>query len=314
MARRSKSPTPPSSENDKADEEVKSHHKSPRGNTRPRSPTPTEPIHDKIPTLPPSPKQTISVSVPIDPPPTTSQPTTSLPPPPPVTSTPISTTHLPPPIISQTTTTTIPELTVEVNVSDTGATTVTKTPIIHKPLSPTHSTDSGATLGGENDEYDSTYFSPYRLPTDDDADAPITTQHLQNINEKLDRLLEDSKAYSGEVLKAFLETALEQYTESIEKSTKAIFLESLKGHADTNAAKVQAYVDSLSKSLQEESTRFEAVRSSIQKENTSLLSSVSSRLEYLHADLAKESALKEQLACQSTQCEVLKVQLAHAEK
>ena len=85
----------------------------------------------------------------------------SLPPPPPVTSTPISTTQLPPPIISQTTTTMIPEPTVEVNVSDTGATTVTETPIIHKPLSPTHSTDSGATLGGENDEYDSTYFSPY---------------------------------------------------------------------------------------------------------------------------------------------------------
>ncbi|XP_023760257.1 uncharacterized protein PB18E9.04c-like [Lactuca sativa] len=345
MERRSKSPTPPSSENDKEDEEEESHHESPRGNTPPRSPTPTEPIHNKIPTLPPSPKQTISVSVATIPPITTSsQTTTSLSPPPPVTYIPISTTPLPPPIISQPTTTTIPEPTVGVNVSDTGTTTVTETPFINKPLSPTHSTDTVATLGGENDEYDSTYFSPYRFPTDEDDDTPITSQHLQSINEKLDRLLEDNKAYSARkhsrysvVLKAFLETTLEQYMESIEKSTKAvdastssskkastavteivqttqIFLESLKGHANTNAAKVQASVDSLSKSLQEESTKFEAVRSSIQKENTSLLGSVSSRLESLHADLAKESALKEELACQSTQLEVQKVQLAHAEK
>ncbi|XP_023737424.1 uncharacterized protein LOC111885390 [Lactuca sativa] len=337
MARRSKIPTPPSSENDKENEEEEGHHESPRGNTPPRSPTLTEPIHDKIPTPPLSPKQTIPVSVPIDPPPTASQPTTSLPPPPPVTSTPISTTQLPPPIISKTTTSIIPEPTMEVNVSDTRATTVTETPIINKPLSPTHSTDSGATLGGENDEYDLTYFSPYRLPTDEDDDAPVTSQHLQSINEKLDRLLEDNKAYSGVVLKAFLDTALEQYTECIEISTKVvdastssckkastavteivqttqIFLESLKGHADTNAAKIQDFVDSFSKSLQEEQSKFEAVHSSIQAENSSLISSVTSKLDSIHANLATESVLKEELARRSSMLEVQKVQFTQEEK
>ncbi|XP_023739769.1 uncharacterized protein LOC111887864 [Lactuca sativa] len=150
------------------------------------------------------------ISVPIGPPPTTSQPTTSLPPTPLVTTIPISTSPLPPPIISQSTITTIPDPTVEVNVSDTGATTTTKTPVITKPLSPANSTDSGATLGGENDEYDSRYFGPYRLPSDEDNDAPVNSQHLQSIHEKLDHLLEDSKAYSGVVLKAFMETAIEQ--------------------------------------------------------------------------------------------------------
>ncbi|KAL7605585.1 hypothetical protein Lser_V15G18947 [Lactuca serriola] len=178
MARRTKSPTPPSSENDKDDEEEEDHPESPRGNTTPKSPTPTDPIHNKIPTPPPSPKPTIAVSVPIDPPPTTSQPTISLPQTPPVTTIPISTSPFPPPIISQSTTTTIPDPTVEVNVSDTGATATTETPVITKHLSPINSTDSGATLGGENEEFDSTYFSPYRLPSDEDNDAPVNRQHL----------------------------------------------------------------------------------------------------------------------------------------
>ena len=70
---------------------------------------------------------------------------------------------------------------------------------------------------------------------------------------------------------------------------------------------VQALVDSLSKSLQEEQTKFEVVRSSIQAENTSLIDSVSSRLDSLHADIAKESALKEDIARQASTIEVHKV-------
>ena len=239
------------------------------------------PITIEVPTPPLSPKQTIPLYVPIVTPPVTTQATT-LPPPPPITSIPFSTIPLSSPIIIESTTTTIPKPIVEVNVSDTGATTATETPIITKPHSPTNSTDSGATLGGEDEDFDSIYFSPYMLPTDDDVDVPVTSQHLQGINDKLDRLLEDSKAYGGVVLKAFLEIAIEQYTQAIDKSTKAvdeststckkattevtevvhtthIFLDSLKAHADTNAAKLQSSVDSFSKSLHDESTKFEAV-------------------------------------------------------
>ncbi|XP_023749557.1 uncharacterized protein PB18E9.04c-like [Lactuca sativa] len=337
MARRTKSLTPPTSETDKEDEEEVGHHESSRGNTPPKSPTPTEPIHDNIPTPPPSPKQTIPVSVPIVTPPTTSQPTTSLSPPPPVSSTPVSTLPLPPLVITQTTTTTIPELIVGVNVSDTGATIETEPPVITKPLSPTNSTNSGATLGGQNDEFDSTYFSPYKLPTDEDDDAPITRQHLQSIHEKLDTLIIDSNAYNGVALKGFIDTTLEQYTDSIDIYTKVIdastssckkavddvtaivgttqiFLESLKGHADTNAAKIQDSVDSFSKSLQEEQSKFDDMLSSIQAENSSLISSVTSKLESLHANLATKSALTKELAQKSSTIEVQKVQLAQEEK
>ncbi|XP_023729154.1 proline-rich receptor-like protein kinase PERK2 [Lactuca sativa] len=176
MAKKFKSPSPSSSKNEEEDEEEEIHHVSPRGNTHPRSPTPTEPLHDKLPTPPPSPKQTVPISVAPVPPLTTSQTTTSIPPPPPVTTIPIFTTPIPPPIISQSTSTTIPEPTIRVNVSDTGATTETEPPVTSKPLSPSPSTDSGATLGGATDEFVSIYYSPYRLPTDDDDEALVTRQ------------------------------------------------------------------------------------------------------------------------------------------
>ncbi|KAL7619013.1 hypothetical protein Lser_V15G04290 [Lactuca serriola] len=330
MARKSKSPTPPDSGNDD-DEVMESRQESPRGNTPPKSPTPTESPSHKLPTPPPSPKSKVTVSVvltstSISTPPVTSISiptttfTTTISQAPPVSctlvsSTPISTIPLPP-IITQTTTTTLPEQTVEVNVSNMGETTDIQPPVITKPLSPTNSTGSGATL---------------------DNDAPVNRQHLQSIHEKLDQLLEDNKAYGGVVLKAFVETAIEQYTKAMDESTDAIkesdstcrkasadvaeviqttqiFLDSLKGYADTNAARVRESVEFLSQSLQEEQKKFANVRSSIQAENTSLISSVSSRLDSLHVDIAKESALREEIAHQASTIEVQKVHLAQAEK
>ncbi|KAL7600247.1 hypothetical protein Lser_V15G21793 [Lactuca serriola] len=272
MAKKSKSPSPSSSKNDEEDEEEEIHHVSPRGNTPPRSPTPTEPPHEKLPIPPPSLKQRIPISVAPVPPPTTSQTTTSIPPPPPVTTIPISITPIPSLIISQSTSTTIPQPKVGVNISDTGATTETEPPVTSKPISPSPSTDSDPTLGGATDEFDSIYYSPYTLPTNDDDEAP-------SIDEKLDNLLYANKSYN-----------------------------------DTSAAKVNAFVDSLSKCIQAEQTKFEVVHSSIQAENTSLISSVNFQFESLNVALAKESSLKEDLARQASTIEVQKVQLAQAEK
>ncbi|KAL7588506.1 hypothetical protein Lser_V15G41267 [Lactuca serriola] len=96
--------------------------------------------------------------------------------------------------------------------------------------------------------------------------------------------------------------------------TTKIFLDSLKGHADTNAAKIRESVESVSQSLQKEQQKFYDVRSSIQADNASLISSVSSKLDSLHADIAKESALKEEIARQASTIAVQQVQLAQAEK
>lgn len=179
MAKRSKQQIAPSPDHSEHDEEDDVPPESPRGNTPPRSPSQTESPPHKLPTPPLSPKQTPpnptpKVSVSVVP---TSTTETSLPPPP-VTFVSISLTTLSTPIITQTTTTTLSEQTKRVNVSDTGAPTETETPVINKPISPTHSIESGATLRGDNDEYDSTYFSPYWLQSDEDTDASVNHQHL----------------------------------------------------------------------------------------------------------------------------------------
>ncbi|XP_023770516.1 flocculation protein FLO11-like [Lactuca sativa] len=362
MARKPKSPSTLQSDNED-DEEAASPHVSPRGDTPPRSPSltqevniptpppsrkqsPPKPEDVKIPTPPPSPKQTTPPPKQPTPTPTpkvlvsvipTTTTETSLPPPP-VSSLSISITPFSTPIITPFTTTTIPEQTTRVNVSNTGAPTVSDTPVITIPPSPTQSTGSGATLGGDNDEYVSTYFSPYRLQSDEDTEAPINHQHLASIHEKLDKLLADTQAYGGVVLKAFVETAIEQYKKkTIDKSTDAIkestsvcqkasadvtevirtthiFLDSLKGHADTNSATLRESVASLSRSLKEEHKKFEEVRSSIQVDNASLISLVSSKLDSLHADISNEGALKEEIARQASTIAVQHVQLAQVEK
>ncbi|XP_023736905.1 pectinesterase inhibitor 10-like [Lactuca sativa] len=209
-------------------------------------------------------------------PPISTQPASTSPLPPPVITFPISTAPLPPPIIFQVTTTTTTEPPARVNVSDMGAPTVgTETPITPKPLSPSSSTDSEPILSGDNFHFNSTYYSPYRLPCEDEDDAPD-----------------------------FLDTALQQYSASIDKSRKAmdastssckkaiadvielihdskVFFESLKGHADSNASKVNATVDLLSKLLQEENTKFDSVRSRFQVDHTTFLSSVNTCLDKL---------------------------------
>ncbi|XP_023771631.1 extensin-like [Lactuca sativa] len=179
MAQKPKDPSPSQSEN-QDDEEATSPHVSPRGNTPHRSPSPTQEVNIptpppspkqsppkpedvKIPTPPPSPKQTTpKITPPKQPTPTatpkvpvsvvpTSTTETSLPPPP-VSSVSISTTPLSTPIITPVTTTTIPEQTARVKVSNTGAPTVPGTPVITIPPLPTQSTGSNATLEGDNDD------------------------------------------------------------------------------------------------------------------------------------------------------------------
>ncbi|XP_023768812.1 uncharacterized protein LOC111917354 [Lactuca sativa] len=236
------------------------------------------------------------------------------------------------------TTTTTTEPPVRVNVSDTGAPTIeTETTVTTKPLSPSPSLDSTPILGGDNFEYDSTYYSPYPLPSEDDNDAPVTTQQLKDLNAKLDKLIASSATYFNVVMKAFLDTSLQRYTESIDKSTKAvnastssckkatievadlirdskIFLESFKGHADSNAAKVNTTVDSLSNSLQEEKAKFDTGRSEIKDDHSSHITSVNAQLDKLHADLAMENKIMDELARKSTTIEVQNVQLAQPKK
>lgn len=68
-----------------------------------------------------------------------------------------------------------------------------------------------------------------------------------------------------------------------------IFLESLQGAAETNSNKVNATIESLSKTFQDEQAKFEKVLSGLQVDQASFQSSVSSRLDKLQEELAFEN-------------------------
>lgn len=222
-----------------------------RGYSPPPSPTYEVPVHDSVPSPPPSPTQT-SVLI------------TIAPCPPPVSTAPPVSSPIPLPIFSQATTKP------SVNVSDTRAPTLQ----IEPPLSPSPSTESDTILGGEVLNFESTYYSPYRVQSDDDEDAPVTKRHLKDLHNKLDMLVassySSSSGYSEAAVKAILETVLNKHESSIQRATEAvdastllskkavdevkslihnakIFIESLQGAAETNSNKVNAIIESLSK-------------------------------------------------------------------
>lgn len=309
------------------------------GNTPPWSPTP---VDVSVPTPHPSPpKTTVQVSGAAPPP-----PVSLVAPPPPVSDTPISTTPLSPPIISHATATTITSTPiiitstinsfVNVNTSDVGEMTEDPPKVTTKPLSPTHSSESDPVLGGAEFEFDSTYYNPYRIPSDEDEVTPTTKQQIDIVDEKLDALLDNQKKYNDVLLKAFLDTALQQYHESIDKSTAAIddstslckratsevkeliqdskvFLESLYGHAETNAAKVNTSIDALSQSLHSEQAKFQSLRTDIVADKKNFLSSVDSRLETLIVNFSMERQLRADLAQKASTLAVQKVDLEKVE-
>ncbi|XP_023737325.1 proline-rich receptor-like protein kinase PERK10 [Lactuca sativa] len=154
------------------------------------------------------------------------------------------------------------------------------------------------------------YVSISTTPFSTPIITPVTTttipEQIATVNishtgaPTLDTLLADTKAYGGVVLNAFVETNIEQYTKAMDKSTDAVKESTLvckKSSAD------------VTESLKEEQTKFEEVRSSMKADNASLISSVSSKLDSLHADVAKEGALKEEIAQQASTIAVQKVQL-----
>ncbi|KAL7591659.1 pollen-specific leucine-rich repeat extensin-like protein 2 [Lactuca sativa] len=197
--------TPPSeSESESSDEEA-----SGRGDTPPRSPTPEIPVRSNPPSPPPI---TIPVSIPpISPIPTT-QPFTTIP--------------IPTPIFTDTTTTTTttkPYFTVP-NPPVTEPPVTTEPPPTSKPLSPTQSTEITPILGGEDVEFDSTYFSPYQVQSDDDDNEPVTKRYLKVVNEKLDQLLSSSSSgtYSKAALKALFSSVVTEHSATLSDAVKAI--------------------------------------------------------------------------------------------
>ena len=78
-------------------------------------------------------------------------------------------------------------------------------------------------LGGKDLEFDSSYFSPYHVQSDEDEDAPVTKHHLKAVNDKLDQLLSSSStgAYSDATLKALFSSVVKEHDASLSAVAKA---------------------------------------------------------------------------------------------
>nr|KAJ0221851.1 hypothetical protein LSAT_V11C200062850 [Lactuca sativa] len=232
-------PSHTASESESSDEEV-----SVRRDTPPRLRTPEVLVLSKS----PSPQHvSIRVSFPPTFPVITSQPSSTIPIPTPIfleatttTTTGIQTnvsntgvrssppetpvtTKPPSPIFVEATTTTT--MGIQTNISNTGVrSSPPETPVTTKPRSPTCSTETNTVLRGEDLEFDSTYFSPYRVQSDDDDDAPLTKRHLMAMTDKLDQLLSSSSTnpYSEAALKALFSSAVKEHYTSISNAANAI--------------------------------------------------------------------------------------------
>ena len=134
--------------------------------------------------------------------------------PPPISSSTITSIPFPIPLFTEVTTiiTSTTEPQVHVNVSDVGApTSGTEIPITSKPQSPPHSHETDTVLGEAEMDFDSIYYSPYRVQSDVDDDVAVTKRHLRELNEMLDKLLSSSsqtpnETYSEVAIKEMLAT------------------------------------------------------------------------------------------------------------
>ncbi|KAL7618923.1 hypothetical protein Lser_V15G01055 [Lactuca serriola] len=331
----------------------------PRGNTPPRSPTPDMEIH--ISPIP-SPTQTIPTSIPTITP-TTTIPSTSFPIPPPIftdtttTATAKVTTNVSdtgvhtdatetPPVTEPTHTTETQHTTEPIHTQPPPDTTPTNTqpkpthtttpPASPPPTSPGHASEGdNPFLGGENMTFDSVYFSPFQVQSDDENDAPVTKKHLKELNEKVDLLLASSSNTQSSLSKAALQKIVDAFsraqhdsvasaTAAIDVSTKACevatakvdklfseassLLKSFQENADATKTTLEPIVQQLATFVSTELKSSATLRQSISDDNSALRTSIDERLAKLQEDLAAENSLMDVLANKTT---ALKVKSAH---
>ncbi|KAL7584446.1 hypothetical protein Lser_V15G43419 [Lactuca serriola] len=302
----------------------------PRGNTPPRSPTlevyfSTSPIS--------SPPVTIPISIP----PITS--TTQIPP---------TSILVPPPIFTDATTTTTE---VRTNVSDTGAptkapeptptteptsqpepTTTTEPPPSPPPSSPAQAAeDEEPFLGGEDMTFDSVYYSPFQVQSDDDDDAPVTKKHPKEPHEKIDSLIASSSSSQSSISEVAIQRIVDAFTKaheaSVSSATAAIvastkaceaatekveklfidassLLKSLQDTAEATKTKLDPIVNSLATSVASELKSFGTLRQTLSDDNSAFKATIEERLTKLQEDLAAENSLMDALARKTTALKV----------
>ena len=74
--------------------------------------------------------------------------------------------------------------------------------------------------------FDSVYFSPFQVQSDDEDDAPVTKKHLKELNEKVDLLLASSTNSQSSLSEAALQKIVDAFSraqhDSVASATAAI--------------------------------------------------------------------------------------------
>ncbi|CAI9269763.1 unnamed protein product [Lactuca saligna] len=212
-----------------------------------------------------------------------------------------------------TTTTFIVDPTVTVNTSYVGVGPLGFT-IGHStpPISPFRQDDLDMIYGGDDDDFEGFTYSPFNIQIERDDEALVTRGKLKAINEKLDSLLQASKAsssdeYSQVTMKPFLETLTKEHSANLEKTNKVVdasasvcntttekvdkliidarsFMEKFQRSFESNTANSIEVIFGLGSTLKTKKAKLEEVRTSIQKDNVKLNSSISSKIMNLQDD------------------------------
>ncbi|KAL7603436.1 hypothetical protein Lser_V15G20514 [Lactuca serriola] len=163
-------------------------------------------------------------------------------------------------------------------------------------------------------EFDSFYYSPYRVQNEQDDDASITKKHIKELNAKLDTLMASSSShhpYSEAAIQTMLDSFVKAHDASISNATAAITA-STKGAATLNASKVTSSITKLEEAFSAEKQNFATLRQDIQKDNVALLSSLNEHFTKLQANLAMENSVMDELALKTTQPKTKNLQLSQA--
>ncbi|KAL7609467.1 hypothetical protein Lser_V15G13968 [Lactuca serriola] len=196
-------------------------------------------------------------------------------------------------------------------------------------------------LGGEDMTFDSVYYSPFQVQSDDDDDAPVTKKHLKELHEKIDSLMASSSSSQSSISEAAIQRIVDAFTKahdaSVSLATAAIaattkayeaatekveklftdtssLLMSLQETADSTKTKLEPIVHQLATLVASELKSFAALRQTLSDDNSAFKATLEERLTKLQEDLAAENSLMDALARKTTALKVKSLQLSNSQK
>ncbi|CAI9288156.1 unnamed protein product [Lactuca saligna] len=182
------------------------------------------------------------------------------------------------------------------------------------PISHLHKDDDDTVFGGDEEYFATFPFSSFTVQADSHTKAPVTQGQLKEIKEKLNSLLEASKAsysevYSKAAVKFIFQAITKKHNVNHKKLNKAVtgsavmckdstekvdklindaqtFILKFQTSFKTNISKANAIIANLGSSLKTEKEALEKVRTGLQKDKSNFQATISSQIEKLHVKLA----------------------------